>query len=224
MTLATALVVLLLAAIVVVLAAVLAVVTEGRYYGKSISRWTYEKFGPAIFRIQSEAVTWKRLAEDIHLGPSACVLDIGTAIGDLPISLAELRGQGLTAYGIELSPSMAHEAVQEAESRGVGDRTLFVIADASASLPFAGGVFSAVAAFGILEGMKSPARVLAEMDRIAASDGMLLVSVYRGSSSLIVALGEQWYRRELSKLGKYTTKRRPLRKTHDVLVATRHSS
>ena len=32
--------------------------TEGRYFGKGVIRWVYDRFGPAIFGAHSEADRW----------------------------------------------------------------------------------------------------------------------------------------------------------------------
>lgn len=195
-----------------------AIATEGRYFGASLSHWTYDRFGPSIFRLQSETRQWQTLATYLHLKAGARLLDIGTAVGDLPISLAEMGFTDVRAYGVERSPTMVAAAGRNSAIRGTRGRVSFVLANANSALPFAENAFSAVTALGILEGLGEPDRVLAEMVRVLEPDGKVVVSVYRGASSLVVSLSERWYR---ARLPGFTLERRGLRKSHDILIASR---
>lgn len=215
------LLVLCLVVLAAALVAVFAILTEGRYFGSSLPIWAYDRWGATIFQLQSEVEQWKGLADQIHLGPGGRLLDIGTAIGDLPISMAELDIPRLRAYGIERSPSMAATAVTRSKERGASDQVEFVLADASDPLPFTNGVFSAVAALGVLEGMRNPDWVLVEMERVLEPEGKLVLSLYRGASSILVSLSERWYKEKLSRLAEFKTERRSLRKSHDILIASR---
>jgi ubiquinone/menaquinone biosynthesis C-methylase UbiE len=195
-----------------------AVATEGRYFGASLSHWTYDRIGPSIFRLQSEAGQWQTLARYLHLIEGERLLDVGTALGDLPISFAQIDFAGVRAYGLERSPTMVAAAARDSARRGTRDRVSFVLADANSPLPFAAEAFSVVTALGILEGLGEPDRVLAEIVRVLEPDGKVVVSVYQGASSLVVSLSEQWYR---ARLLDFTLERRNLRKSHDILIASR---
>ena len=45
------------------LATLFVVLTDGRYFGKRLTRWIYDRFGPAIFGAHSEARRWRALRE-----------------------------------------------------------------------------------------------------------------------------------------------------------------
>lgn len=213
------LVVLFLGLLAAILAVVLAIVTEGRYFGKAISNLVYDRLGPAIFQEAAEAERWDALANALQLEAGSRLLDIGTALGGLPIRLAEIENLKLRTYGVELSPSMTTAAASRATKRGLTNRVSFVLADASDPLPFRSGSFGAVSALGVLEGMKSPDRTLAEMHRVLEPDGSLVLSIYSGLSSILVALSEGWYTAKLNQLGNYKTELQDLRRTHKILIA-----
>ncbi len=75
-------------------------------------------------------------------GPGARLLDIGAGYGDY---LARLAGQGLSAWGIEISPS----AVAKGRRRFGGQLPLLV-GDVRCGLPFADRSFDVVVVFGVL--------------------------------------------------------------------------
>jgi len=216
--------VLLAAAGVVFVAAVFAILTDGRYFGKALVRWIYDRLGPAIFAVRSEQVVWRALAHDAGLKSGDRFLDIGTAIGDLPISLAGALTPPIRTFGLELSETMAMAARRAAEQAGVAERVSFVVADATDPLPFRAESFDGTAALGVLETLRRPAAVLAEMHRILRPGGAMILSVYLGPARLAASIGERWYRRQLAQLGPYSGKRVDLRRSHDALIARRETS
>lgn len=209
--------------VVVALAAAFAISTDGRYFGKGVSRWIYEVAGPTLFSLDSEEERWLGLANHLDLEEGEWLLDLGTAIGDLPISVASAHRPAVCAIGFELSQSMARRARANSIRAGVESRVHIVLGDASAPLPFAPKVFSAVTIFGLLETVRRPVPILREAYRVARSDGALAVSVYRGFSSTFAALNEGWYRSQLESLGQFVFSRAPLRRSQDVLLAQRGS-
>jgi ubiquinone/menaquinone biosynthesis C-methylase UbiE len=197
---------------------VFVIATDGRYFGKFISTWIYERLGPGIFSLQSEADTWRVLASELDLKGDERILDVGSAVGDLPLTLASLAGFQGFAVGVDLSASMLARATGEAGKRGLRGKTAFTVADASATLPFLRNAFDVVVCMGLLETIRRPEDGLKELTRVLAPGGALVVSVYRGLSSLVASMDEGWY---LSQLGERAGEHHRLlhiRKSHDILI------
>lgn len=214
----------LVLATTLIVAVTFAIVTDGRYFGKPLVRWIYDRLGPQIFAARSEHVTWNELAARLDLRAGDRFLDIGTAVGDLPISLAVQGEPSVRAIGLEISMPMARAADRSAKLRGVADKTGFVVADAASPLPFVNNAFGCAAALGVLETLRDPTITLREMDRVLQPDGILVLSVYTGPSSWVASLGEGWYRQQLGRLGPYRCRRVRLRRSHDALLAHRSIS
>jgi ubiquinone/menaquinone biosynthesis C-methylase UbiE len=197
-----------------------AVATDGRYYGKPLVHWLYDRIGPAVFGMQSERRVWRTLAAELDLEGAAWLLDLGTALGDLPITMAEVGEGQCRTIGLERSIPMAVSAARAARARSLEDRVGFIGADVRQPLPFASGTISVVSALGLLETIRQPESLLAEMVRILEPGGTLLLSVYRGPASWLAALGEAWYRDQLDELIQHSCRRIPLRNSHDVLIVS----
>lgn len=216
--------VVLAAAAIAAAVVVFVVVTDGRYFGKPLVRWIYDRMGPAIFSVQVDQSTWSVLFAELEMKAGDRFLDIGTATGDLPISLAAMAVTAIQAIGLEISMPMVKTAVGSARRRGVAARTGFVTADVEAPLPFADRAFGCVTALGVLETLRQSGSSLRELNRVLRPGGVLVLSVYTGPSRWLASLGEGWYREQLSAIGPYDFRRAPLRRSHDVLIARKANS
>ena len=193
--------------------------TDGRYFGKRLMYWVYDHVGPVVFSARSEVEQWRSLARSIGLRGDERVLDVGTAVGDLPLSIAgmpDFRGQ---VVGIDWSPRMIEVAREEARSRGLGGRVRFQVVDVREGLPFANGEFDVVICLGLLETLSQPERVLEELRRVLRVDGMMVLSLYRGWTARNAALSLEWYEKHLGMLGANELKVAPFRTHHDVVIA-----
>ena len=173
------------AAVLIVLFVLL---TDGRYFGKRLMRWVYDRFGPAIYRVQSPSARWDALAEELHLTGEESLLDVGTATGGLPLALAARPGFSGRVVGVDWSPPMIEAAREQAQRRGLQERASFRVVDVREGLPFSDGEYDLVCCLGLLETLPHPERVLAELARVLAPGGALVLSLYRGVLSLDVAL------------------------------------
>ncbi len=81
------------------------------------------------YRGHGEALenTNRVLADTVGLQAGEKVLDAGCGIGGSSMWLA--RNRGVEAVGITLVPSQVRRATEEAESRGLGERVRFAVAD-----------------------------------------------------------------------------------------------
>ncbi|RME43692.1 MAG: class I SAM-dependent methyltransferase [Chloroflexi bacterium] len=201
------------------LAVLFVMLTDGRYFGKRLTRWVYDRLGPAIFSAQSEAERWQRLARMLQLRGDESILDVGTAVGDLPLTIATMPGFHGRVVGIDWSPRMMAAAQAEAARRGLSDRVTFQVADVREPLPFEAGEFDVVVCLGLLETLPRPGRVLRELNRVLKPRGALVLSLYRGWSAWHTALSLEWYQEHLAELGLGNLQVGPCRRNQDVVIA-----
>jgi SAM-dependent methyltransferase len=97
---------------------------------------------------------------------------VATGTGRLPLALLRERFRG-QIVGLDLSPGMLHQARRKL--RSYGDRVCLVRQDAS-RLPFEDNTFDAVTCMESLEFMPQPPEALAEMVRVLAPGGVLLLT------------------------------------------------
>lgn len=194
--------------------------TDGRYFGKRLMWWVYDRVGPLIFGAQSEGERWRTLVDALRLQGDESVLDVGTAVGDLPLTLAAMPGFQGQVVGVDWSQKMIQAATHEARRRGLQSQVNFRVADLRHGLPFTDGSFDVVFCLGLLETMPRPERALRELRRVLAPRGIMVLSLYRqGWSSRIVALSLQWYEECLAQLGLGNLHVAPCRSSHDVVIA-----
>jgi ubiquinone/menaquinone biosynthesis C-methylase UbiE len=206
--------------IVVGLTAVLFVLaTDGRYFGKRLVYWFYDRFGPAVFSTRSEAAQWRALVESLELRGDESILDVGTAIGDLPLSVARMPDFRGRVVGIDWSPRMMDAAQEEARRQGLEGRVRFEVVDVREGLPFAAGEFDVVVCLGLLETLPSAEGVLQELRRVLKEDGVMALSLYRRLAATSAALSLEWYESHLRALGLGDLRVVPLRGHHDVVIA-----
>ena len=171
------------AAVVVVGAAVYwhLIIAEGAYMGPQVVAWTYDWVArryDAIKQFASSdedwfvaAPLWRRLAGVER----PLLLDVATGTGRLPLALVRNRFSvaGGQIVGLDLSWGMLRQA--RAKLRDYGDRVGLVWQDAS-RLPFDDGAFDAVTCLEAVEFLPSPREALAEMVRVLAPGGVLMVT------------------------------------------------
>lgn len=192
---------------------------DGRYFGKRLMYWFYDRVGPAVFSAHSEVKQWRLLVESMGLRGNESVLDVGTAVGDLPLGIAstpDYRGQ---VVGVDWSPRMIELAQEEASRRGLEGRVQFEIVDVREGLPFAAEEFDVIVCLGLLETLPGPEEVLKELKRVLRGDGVMVLSLYQRWAARSAALSLGWYERHLGTLGLDELKVVPCRGHHDVVIA-----
>ena len=127
--------------------------------------------------------------------------DVGTAVGDLPLTLALLPDFRGRVVGVDWSPRMMGVAGREAQRQGLDDQIQFGVVDVRGALPFAGAAFDLVFCLGLLETLPYPESVLSEFKRVLKPDGRLVLSLYRGWAAWNTALSLEWYAQHLASLG-----------------------
>ena len=157
------------------------IIAEGAYMGPRVVAWTYnwvarrydaiKQFDPGDEDWFVAAPLWRGLAGVER----PLLLDVATGTGRLPLALVRNRFAlaGGQIVGLDLSWRMLQQA--RSKLRDYSDRVGFVWQDAG-RLPFEDGAFDAVTCLEALEFLPSPREALAEMVRVLAPGGLLMVT------------------------------------------------
>ncbi len=107
-------------------------------------------------------------------GPEkACVLDIGTGPGWIPVELALQRPEW-EIWGMDISADMVERARCHAVEAGVADRVHFSCGSAT-RLPFQNGDFDMVTSHFMLHHLDQPELLFNEMARVTRGGGRILI-------------------------------------------------
>jgi SAM-dependent methyltransferase len=120
------------------------------------------------------------LLEDLGLGPSDRVLDVGCGPGELLVRLAERTGAG--GLGVDLAAPQIEEARRRAAARAPGSALEFAARDAEALVGAEGG-FALAACLGSTHALGGPERALGLLAGFTRPGGWVLI-------------GEGYWRRE----------------------------
>ncbi len=152
------------------------VIAEGAYLGRWVVRVLYDQFAPHYDRVKqfSPAADAALLAAPILARKQdACVLDIATGTGRLPLALLshpEFRGTITATDGSGKMLALARQKLAP-----FGARVRLLNHDAT-TLPFDTAHFDVVACLEALEFMPDMAASLAEMARVLKPGGLLMIS------------------------------------------------
>lgn len=108
----------------------------------------------------------------LGLAAGSPVLDAGCGAGHLAVALAQAS---LAVTASDSSPQMTEHCARSAAAAGLADRVTVVRADAL-GLPFADGQFALVCALGLLPWVSDAPGVVAELARVVAPGGRLIVT------------------------------------------------
>lgn len=110
----------------------------------------------------------RRILGALGLTAGMRALDVGCGTGDDVRAMAAIVGAGGAAVGVDVSEALIAEARRRAEADGV--TVELQVGDAQA-LPFADSSFDVVRTERVLQHVNDPARMLAEMARVARAGG-----------------------------------------------------
>jgi len=137
-------------------------------------------------------------------GEAGRALDIGCGPGQIVLKLAQ-RWPGWHFTGVDRSANMVCQALaarDQAAPRATDElaaRVNFQVADGS-NLPFADAGFDLVLCNSVLHHLEEPARLFAEIARVAAPGGAILLRDLRRPSRLAYPLHVRWHGRHYSGL------------------------
>jgi ubiquinone/menaquinone biosynthesis C-methylase UbiE len=130
------------------------------------------------FHIRGRAATVE-IAAALRVDDSSSVLDIGSGLGGPARAIAELTGAHVT--GVDLTPAFAEAATAMSEWTGLGDRTDFVVGDATV-LEFADAAFDAALTVHVAMNIPDKGALYREARRILRPGGRFVVyDVLRGA-------------------------------------------
>ncbi len=108
------------------------------------------------------------LIESMDLDARSRVLDVGSGIGGPARTIA--AATGCTVIGVDLTPRFVDAARELSDLAGLGDRTSFDVADATA-LSFEDGAFDAVTLIHVGMNIADKPALFRELTRVLAADG-----------------------------------------------------
>lgn len=191
--------------------------SDGKYFGNIFIKIIYEKFGVQIFNLRSEKHIWKKLYNDLCLTGDEAILDIGTAIGDLPLSIASLNEYKGQLIGIDWSNDMIEHAIEKTKKMNIEDKVSFKKVDIMNEMPFENNSFDVIISLGLVETYSDPKVILEKILGLLKNDGIIVLSLYKTG----VKIKYKWYEEYFSSRGFNSFDRRSYRKSMDFLVIRR---
>jgi ubiquinone/menaquinone biosynthesis C-methylase UbiE len=116
----------------------------------------------------------RRIVESV-VSPNAIVVDLGCGSGAMLCEVLRVQ-PGWTGYGLDISAAAINYARRLAAHKGVAERVQFQTG-CLMNLPFASHSLDVVIASEVVEHLPDPERVFAELSRVLAPGGLLLVTV-----------------------------------------------
>jgi ubiquinone/menaquinone biosynthesis C-methylase UbiE len=154
------------------------IVAEGTYLGSRVVAWTYDVVAnryDAIKQFEPRNESWYvagPLLRELAGVEQPVLLDVATGTGRLPLALLRERFRG-RIVGLDLSRGMLRQARRKLQPYG---EQVSLIRHDACRLPFDDETFDAVTCLEALEFMPRPLEVLAEMRRVLAPGGTLLLT------------------------------------------------
>lgn len=141
-------------------------------WGEHLHHGYYPAGGPPKSNQQAQVDMVDAVLDWAGVASVDAVLDVGCGVGGSSRHIA--RRYGCSASGITLSPYQAGRANELSRQAGLGEACSFQVADALAQ-PFADGSFDLVWSLESGEHMPDKARFVAELARVAAPGGRVIV-------------------------------------------------
>lgn len=132
----------------------------------------YERLGQRLYA----HTDWEPLLAALPPLTGQTILDIGTATGSLPLTLAQRFA--VHAVGIDWSPQLIATAQANAHALALTDCVQFRVVDVRAGLPLADESVDGVLCLGVIETLADPAALIGQISRVLKPGGWLALSVY----------------------------------------------
>lgn len=193
------------------------VMSSGGGLNQHILYRIYERTGPQVYTNQ-EDTDWNVLIDRLPLGGHEHILDVGTAVGDLPIFLANKTDFHGNIVGIDWSANMIEAAKKRGAELEVEHQVHFEQLDVRDGLPYPKESFDVVICIGVLETIGDQAVVLFDLRRILKPDGILVLSRFRGWSNRSADRIQAWYERQFETFGMELESVLAFRPSHDLMI------
>ena len=153
------------------------IATEGRYFGKRLIRWGYNRRSVS-FEVRNDWKLWEYLIKRLNISPAEEILDLGTQTGHLPRLVARQRWFRGRVIGIDWSEEMIQEAQRQTRLEGTQNNVKFLCRDVQLPLPYGDSTFTLVTLVtGLLNGLKTPKTLFKEIHRVLKSNGRVAFRV-----------------------------------------------
>ncbi|MHA2427606.1 MAG: class I SAM-dependent methyltransferase [Candidatus Hermodarchaeia archaeon] len=194
------------------------VATEGRYFGKRLLRWGYNRRSIA-FEVRDDWELWDSLIKRLNIGNSEEFLDLGTQTGHLPRLVARKRGFEGHVVGIDWSEEMIQEARRQSRLEGTASKTRFLCRDVRDPLPFDNDSFTLVTCVtGLLNGLRAPELLFREVQRVLKVNGRVTFRFETQPRRPTLTRYPSWFIERLEALGFQLTETVPWTPLHTVLI------
>lgn len=214
----------------------LLVLTEGVYLGPRVVTGLYNRVARRYdtikqFDDEDEAYFLGRPIERFLAAGAAAssappwVLDVASGTGRLPLALVQAGAAGCRVVALDSASAMLHEAQRKLSRLGRHD-IVYLVHDAS-RLPFSAGQFTVVSCLEALEFMPRPSAVLAELLRVAAPGGLLVLTNRIGREARLMpgkTFGQQELAETLRGLGAGGVEIRPWQMDYDLVLAVKQGT
>ena len=194
------------------------IVTEGRYFGKGLVRWGYDRRSIA-FEVRNDWQLWENLIKQLKIDSVEELLDLGTQTGHLPRLVARHRGFEGRIVGIDWSEEMIQEARRQSRLEGTAKRIEFLCRDVQEPLPFVDNTFSLVTVVtGLLNGLKRPRVLFKEIHRVLRIKGRVVFRFDLQPLRPTPIRNAEWFTSRLEPLGFTHSESIPWTPTHTILI------
>jgi len=176
-------------------------VTEGKYFGRPLIRWIYNRQSLA-FEVRDDWTLWEHLIQHLDINFDEQLLDLGTQTGHLPRLVARQRGFQGHIVGIDWSEEMITEAQRQSHLEGTAGRIKFLCQDVRDPLPFADDTFTLVTCVtGLLKGLRTPRSLFQEIQRLLKKNGRVAFRIEIQPLRSTPVRNETWLSQHLAPFG-----------------------
>lgn len=194
------------------------IATEGRYFGKRLMRWGYNRRSVS-FEVRNDWKLWEHLIKRLKISPAEEILDLGTQTGHLPRLVARQRWFRGRVVGIDWSEEMIHEAQRQTRLEGTQKNVEFLCRDVQLPLPFGDSTFTLVTSVtGLLNSLKTPNTLFKEIHRILKSKGRVAFRIAPQTFRVTPIRNADWFATRLEPLGFTFTETLPWTPMYKVIV------
>jgi ubiquinone/menaquinone biosynthesis C-methylase UbiE len=177
----------------------------------------YDRVGPQVYG-KPEVTDWGQLIERLDLSGDEHILDVGTAVGEFPLKVAQQPTFRGYITGIDWSDQMLVVARQKMAQLVLESHLQFEKVDVRDGLPYPNNTFDIVVCIGVLETVRDQAVVLYDLARVLKPNGKLVLSQFRGWSTHSADRIQNWYERQLNTFGMELETVMSFRPSHDLMI------
>lgn len=194
------------------------IVTEGRYFGKGLMRWGYDRRS-VTFEVRDDWELWEHLIKRLAISSTEVLLDLGTQTGHLPRLVARQRNFRGRVVGVDWSEEMIQEANRQTRLEGSQSRVQFLCRDVQKPLPYTENSFTLVTVVtGLLNSLKTPEILFKELQRVLQPRGRVVFRFTPQPLRYTSIRKPEWFVKRLEPLGFSYSETMSWTPTHEIIV------